>query len=47
MLGGSRSKLDKIHKCLESLVDSPDHLPEWNLTLTVARALFNYGAFEC
>ena len=38
-----RRQLENIHANLEQLVDSPESLPEWNVTLTITYAFFNFG----
>jgi hypothetical protein len=32
-----------MHTSLGQLVDSPESLPPWNVTLIVTRAFFNFG----
>ena len=47
ILYGGRSELKEIHANLEQLIDSPESLLAWNMTLIVTHAFFNFCESIC
>ena len=43
ILYGSRSELKEIHANLEQLIDSPESLPAWNMTVIVMTFWYVYS----